>query len=434
MTINIPKADTKRIVIVGGGFAGVALARKICKADFQVVLIDKNNYHQFQPLFYQVAMAGLEPSAISFPFRKLFQNRKNVFIRVAELLRVDTDKKCIDTSLGDLDYDHLIISTGVSTNYFGNEEIAKNAIPMKSVSDSLYLRNQILTDYEQALITEDYDERQGLIDIVIVGGGPTGVEVAGALAEMKKYILPKDYFELDSNEVDIYLVQGADKLLKGMSEHASNAAEKYLEKLGVQVSLNTRVTNYDGKFVYMKDGTKIRTNKVIWAAGVKGLKINGIHDSYYDKSNRLVVDENCKVKNLENIYAIGDAASMISEEYPWGHPQVAQVALQQGKHLANYFTKGKEKISAFAYKDLGSMATVGRNRAVVDLPRMKFGGRMAWYVWLFVHLFSILGVKNKVFIFLNWIWNYFTYDQSLRLIINPSKKSKEIRKSTETLD
>lgn len=425
MTINIPKADNKRIVIVGGGFGGVALARKICKEDFQVVLIDKNNYHQFQPLFYQVAMAGLEPSAISFPFRKLFQHRKNVFIRVAELLNVNTNENYIDTSLGKLEYDHLVISTGVSTNYFGNEEIAKNAIPMKSVSDSLYLRNQILTDYEQALITEDYEERQGLIDIVIVGGGATGVEVAGALAEMKKYILPKDYFELDSNEVDIYLVQGADKLLKGMSKHASDAAEKYLKNLGVQVSLNTRVTNYDGRFVYMKDGTQIRTNKVIWAAGVKGLKINGFEDAHYDRANRLLIDENCKVKNLQNVYAVGDAAALISEEYPWGHPQVAQVALQQGKHLAKYFAKGKDKAGAFEYKDLGSMATVGRNRAVVDLPKMKFAGRMAWYVWLFVHLFSILGVKNKVFIFLNWIWNYFTYDQSLRLIINPSKKTEE---------
>lgn len=423
MTINIPKADTKRIVIVGGGFGGVALARKVCKEDYQVVLIDKNNYHQFQPLFYQVAMAGLEPSAISFPFRKLFQKRKNVFIRVAELLKVNSKGQYIETSLGKLDYDYLILSTGVSTNYFGNEEIAKNAIPMKSVSDSLYLRNQILTDYEQALITEAYDERQGLIDIVIVGGGPTGVEVAGALAEMKKYILPKDYFELDSNEVDIYLIQGADKLLKGMSEHASTEAEKYLKNLGVQVSLNTRVTNYDGKFVHMKDGTTIRTNKVIWAAGVKGFRIEGIADTHYDKSNRLLINEYCQVKNLENIFAVGDAASMISDDYPWGHPQVAQVALQQGKHLAKFFAKGKDNIEPFKYKDLGSMATVGRNRAVVDLPKMKFGGRMAWYVWLFVHLFSILGVKNKIFIFLNWIWNYFTYDHSLRLIINPSKKN-----------
>jgi len=425
MTINIPKADTKRIVIVGGGFGGIALARKICKEDFQVVLIDKNNYHQFQPLFYQVAMAGLEPSAISFPFRKLFQKKQNVFIRVAELLKINSEKQYIETSLGNLDYDHLVISTGVRTNYFGNDKISKNAIPMKSVSDSLYLRNKILTDYEQALITEDYEERQGLIDIVIVGGGPTGVEVAGALAEMKKYILPKDYFELDSKEVDIYLVQGADMLLKGMSDHASKKAEEYLKNLGVQVSLNTRVTDYDGKFVYMMDGTTIRTNKVIWAAGVKGLKIEGIGDDKYDKANRILVDGYCKVQDHQNIFAIGDAATMISEAYPWGHPQVAQVALQQGKHLAEYFIRGKNKINAFEYKDLGSMATVGRNRAVVDFSKMKFGGRMAWYIWLFVHLFAILGVKNKIVIFLNWLWNYFTYDQSLRLIIKPSKRPYE---------
>lgn len=427
MTINIPNTDQKRIVVIGAGFGGLAFAQKMAKQNVQIVLIDKNNYHQFQPLFYQVAMAGLEPSAISFPLRKVFQKKKNVFIRVTELQRVDIQKQEIQTELGPLSYDALIIGTGVDSNYFGNEELAQKTIPMKSVSEALYLRNRILADYEKALVTPDYEERQGLIDIVIVGGGPTGVEVAGALAEMKQYILPKDYVELDSHEVDIYVVQGADCLLKGMSENASNGAEKFLKELGVKVKLNTRVVGYDGDYVSMNDGTKIRSKKVIWAAGVKGRKILGLPDDFYNRSTRLIVDKQCKIVGTNNIFALGDIAAMQSEELPYGHPQLAQVALQQGKFLAKHLLSilKNECQKTFIYKDLGSMATIGRNRAVVDLPRFKFKGFFAWMVWLFVHLFSILGVKNKVMVFINWMSNYMTYDQSLRLIIRP--KNEELK-------
>ena len=336
MTINIPNTDQKRIVVVGAGFGGLAFAQKMAKQNVQLVLIDKNNYHQFQPLFYQVAMAGLEPSSISFPLRKLFQKKKNVFIRVTELEGIDLQNQEIQTELGPLSYDSLIISTGVDSNYFGNEELAQKTIPMKSVSEALYLRNQILTDYERALVTPDYDERQGLIDIVIVGGGPTGVEIAGALAEMKKYILPKDYSELDNQEVDIYVVQGAPCLLKGMSKNASQGAAKFLEELDVKVKLNTRVVGYDGEFVSMSDDTKIRSKKVIWAAGVKGRKIPGLSDEFYNRSCRLLIDPQCKVIGANNVFAVGDIASMQSDDLPYGHPQLAQVAIQQGKFLAKH--------------------------------------------------------------------------------------------------
>lgn len=427
MSINIPETDLKRIVIIGAGFAGLAFAKKIAKQNVQIVLIDKNNYHQFQPLFYQVAMAGLEPSSISFPLRKLFQRKKNVFIRVTDLQEVLTEEQVIKTGLGSLSYDALIIATGVDSNYFGNEELAQKTIPMKSVSEALYLRNAILKDYELALVTPDYDERQGLIDIVIVGGGPTGVEVAGALAEMKKYILPKDYVELDNQEVDIYLIQGADCLLKGMSEKASKGALQFLEQLGVEVKLNTRVVGYDGNFVTMKNGERIRSKKVIWAAGVKGVQIPGISQNCYNKSCRILIDEHCSVIGVKNVFALGDIASMQTDEMPYGHPQLAQVAIQQGNYLASNLFKILEQkpVKKFKYKDLGSMATIGRNRAVVDLPRFKFKGFFAWLVWLFVHLFSILGVKNKVMVFINWIWNYFTYDQSLRLIIKAKEPNEK---------
>ena len=427
MKINIPESDQKRIVIVGGGFAGLTLAQKLEKSNYQIVLLDKNNYHQFQPLFYQVAMAGLEPSSIVFPFRKAFQNSKNVFIRVTEVTRIDRSNKCLETPLGICNYDYLVLAIGAATNFFGNQQVARLSIPMKSVSEALYLRNRILTDLEKALSTIDYDTRQGLIDIVIVGGGPTGVEVAGALAEMKKYILPKDYPELPCDEIDIYLIQGGNRLLPGMSENASAKAHHFLEALGVEIRLNTRVVDYDGKHAYMKDDTQIRTNKLIWAAGITGNRIDGLPETSITWGKRLTVNRFNQVAGVEDIYAIGDIAYMEEEAYPKGHPQVAQVAMQQAKLLAKNL-KGLQKgknIQPFSYQDLGSMATIGRNRAVVDLPRFKFQGAFAWMVWLFVHLFQILGVKNKVFIFLNWVWNYVTYDQSLRLIIRPKVPQSE---------
>ncbi|RME96710.1 MAG: NAD(P)/FAD-dependent oxidoreductase, partial [Bacteroidetes bacterium] len=419
--------EQERIVIVGGGFGGLSLARQLARQDYQVVLLDKHNFHQFQPLFYQVAMAGLEPSSIAFPLRKLFRSYKNVFLRVTEVTEVNPQDKQVHTPLGHCNYDHLVLAIGADTNYYGNEAVEANAFPMKSLGEALHLRNAILADYEKALSTTDYQQRQGLIDIVIVGGGPTGVELAGAMAEMRKYIIPKDYPELDWTEIDIYLIQAADKLLKGMSEESSQKALEYLRELGVVVKLNTRVTTYDGQYAYLSDQTKIASQKVIWAAGIKGNALPGLPETAHTYGNRLAVDEQLRVKDTTDIYAIGDVAYLETAAYPQGHPQVAQVAIQMGRTLATNFARrqqGQAPIS-FSYQDKGSMATIGRNRAVVDLPRFSFQGFMAWAVWLLVHLFAILGTKNKLFVFLNWVWNYITYDQSLRLIIWAKGRSKE---------
>lgn len=426
--INIPESSLERIVIVGGGFGGLQLARKLGRKDYQVVLIDKNNYHQFQPLFYQVAMAGLEPSSIIFPFRKLFHGKENIFIRVTEVTNVDTEAKRLQTPLGHCNYDHLIVATGADTNYFGNENVMKHALPMKSVGEALYLRNTILDDYEDALTTPGYDSRQELVDIVIVGGGATGVELAGSLAEMKRYVLPKDYPELNiEEEVDIYLIQSGGQLLKGMSEDSSAKALKYLTDLGVTVLLDSRVTDFNGKLVSLKDGRTIPTQKVIWAAGIKGQPLAGLPEEAITYGNRLAVDRFHQVAGTENIYAVGDVAYMEEEDWPKGHPQVAQVAIQMGANLArNFKRKAKGKApEAFAYNDKGSMATVGRARAVVDMasPSWHFGGFFAWLAWLGVHLFAILGTRNKLIVFINWVINYINYSKSLRLIIKPKGKS-----------
>ena len=423
-SFNIPETDRERIVIIGAGFAGLELAKRLAKSRYQVVLLDKNNFHQFQPLFYQVAMAGLEPSSIVFPLRKMFQRNKNVHIRVTEVDTVDVEKQQIHTPVGYLHYDYLVLAIGADTNFFGNERIAEKAIPMKSVSEALYLRNQTLSDYEKALITPDYEQRQKYLDIVVVGGGATGVEICGSLAEMKKHVLPKDYPDLDCDEIDIYLIQSSDRLLKGMSPHASQGALDYLTKLDVKVKLNTRVKDYDGEMVYMKDGSSIPTHKMIWAAGITGNTLKGLPADSLARGNRIKIDDYMMVKGAARVFAIGDIAVLESEENPYGHPQVAQVAIQMGVCLAKNFkaqSEGKLR-KKFEYKDKGSMATVGRNKAVVDLPNWKFKGAFAWFVWLFVHLFSLVGFRNKIIVFLNWVVNYLTYDQSLRLIIRPREK------------
>jgi len=425
MKANITETDKKRIVIIGGGFGGLRLLRDMVDSDYQVVLVDRNNFHQFQPLFYQVATAGLEPSAIAFPFRKFFQSLKNVHIRVAEVERVSPDENCIFTSIGRINYDYLVLATGANTNFMGNQHFIDFAYPMKSVSEAVALRNNILENFERALTSIDPDEKAGLMNLAIVGGGPTGVELAGALAEMKNFILPKDYPELDFSKMKIYLIEAGGKLLKGMSDISSKKAYDYLTNLGVEIHLHTRVTEYDRKNIILDKTKKLRTDTFIWTAGVRGNSLDGIPSDLLVSNNRYKVDKTNKLEAYENIYAIGDICCVDDEEFPDGHPQVAQVAIQQAKLLAFNFKRisKRKPLQFFRYRDLGSMATVGRHLAVVDLPGFRFQGFFAWLFWMFVHLMSIVGVKNRLLIFINWLWNYVTYDQSLRLIIKPAKRN-----------
>lgn len=422
-TLNIPDTSKERIVIIGAGFGGLNLANKLAKSNYQVVLIDKNNFHQFQPLYYQVAMAGLEPSSIVFPLRKLFQKNPDVHIRVANFKKIDTSTKQIVTKEGNCTYDKIVFAMGAKTNYYGNKEIEQNTFSLKTIGESLSLRNAILDDYEKALIEPDYNTRQPFIDIVIVGGGATGVELAGSLAEMKKYILPKDYQELNHKEVDIYLIQSGDQLLAGMSKNAGDKAEKFLLDLGVIVIKNTKVVSIQKNDVTLSNGQNVQAGKVIWAAGIVANKIEGLDNCEICRGNRIAIDEHCLVKGYHDVFAIGDIAQMDTADYPQGHPQVAQVAIQQGNYLAIKFKKNTS--NPFRYKDKGSMATIGRNKAVVDLPGFKFSGFFAWVIWLFVHLAALIGTRNKVIVMINWLWNYITYDQSLRLIIKADERKEK---------
>jgi NADH:ubiquinone reductase (H+-translocating) len=430
MKANIPEVENKRIVVIGGGFAGLSLCRELVKSNFQVVLLDKHNYHMFQPLFYQVSTAGLEPSAISFPYRKVFQSKTNIHIRKTEVLNIDTAAKKVNTSIGIVNYDYLVVATGATTNFFNNEGFQEKTFPMKSVAEALGLRNSILQTFENILISEDLDEQEGMMNFMVVGGGPTGVETAGALAEMKRFVLPKDYPEIDFNRMNIYLVEASPRLLGGMSQIAAEKAYQYLMKLGVKVWLNAAVKEYNGKEVKLSNGAQMKTETIIWAAGVRGNSPEGLAPESMGRGQRIIVNETNKVKGYDDIYALGDIALMITEKYPSGHPQVAQVAIQQAINLAKNFVREQEQkpLKPFKYNDLGSMATVGRNLAVVDLPYIKFQGWFAWVVWMFVHLKSILGVKNKMLTFINWFWNYITYDQSLRLIIKAKNKPKKVLK------
>lgn len=422
MTPNLPKTEQKRVVIVGAGFGGLVLARKLSQnSDLQIVLIDKNNYHQFQPLFYQVAMAGLEPSSIAFPLRKIFQSKKNVNIRVTQVLKINPDVNVIETGLGAIEYDYLVLATGADTNFFGMKNMIENAMPMKSVSEALAIRNRMLQNFEDALSAETLEERLGLMNIVIVGGGPTGVEIAGTLAEMKRHILPKDYPELNFDSMQIYLYESSSEVLEVMSDEASVKAKQYLTDLGVNLRLGVRIADFDGKYAFTNTGDRLRTNNLIWAAGVKANGLEGIPTTAYGRGGRVIVNRFNQVEGFKNVFALGDLALMTEEKYPNGHPQLAQPAMQQGELLAKNFARllNGQEMKPFTYKDLGSMATVGRNLAVVDLPFWKFQGFFAWMTWMFVHLISIVGVKNRLLIFINWLWNYVTYDQSLRLIIKP---------------
>ena len=428
MSVNIPETAKKRIVIIGAGFGGLKLAKKLVGSGYQIVLIDKNNYHQFQPLFYQVASSGIEPSSILFPLRKIFQKRKDVYIRVAEVHSIDTEKKELHTSLDVVWYDYLVIATGVNSNFFGMKNLEQYTIPMKSISEAMSLRNRILSNLEKAVTLFDQyeDEKKALLNVVVVGGGPTGVEIAGAIAEMKNFVLPKDYPDLNLDLMQVSLIEGSPALLASMSKHASEKSLFYLKRLGINVHLSTRVTDYDGKVLRLGNGEQMNTQLVIWAAGISGVVPVGIPEEAIGRSRRMLVDEYNRVKGFEDIYAIGDACIMSTADYPNGHPQVAQVAIQQGTNLAKNFKSMRKNatLKAFKYIDRGSMATIGRNRAVADLPFLKFSGFIAWLTWMFVHLMAIVGVKNRLLIFINWMWNYLTYDQSLRLILWAARKEK----------
>ena len=420
MKANIERTDKKRVVIVGGGLGGLNLAFKLVDDEFQVVLVDKNNYHQFPPLIYQVASGGLEPSSISFPFRRLFQGRKDFFFRMADVQAVNTEEKFIDTTVGKIEYDYLVIAAGATTNFFGNKDIEATTLPMKSVGEAMRLRNTILRNLELAE-TEDVPERkQALMNIVVVGGGASGVEIAGAVAEMKKNIIARDYPDLDSSQMHIYLVNAGDRLLASMDPVSSKRAEKDLKDLHVHIRQPQFATEYKDGILKTSAGLEIPTQTVIWVSGICANNLGGFPVESIGHSGRLLTDRFCRVKGVEDVYAIGDISLVEGdEEYPLGHPQLAQVAMQQAKTIAKNLkalAKGKEP-KPFRYKNLGVMATIGRNHAVAEISGKKFGGFPAWALWLVVHLRSILGVKNKTFILLNWVWNYINYKQSLRLIL-----------------
>ena len=412
----------QKVIVVGGGFSGIQLVKKLDEALFDILLIDKINHHQFQPLFYQVATSQIEPSSISFPLRNIFKNKPNVQIRLAEVLSIDSANNTITSTIGDFDYDYLVIALGCKTNFFGNNDISKYAFTLKTTYDAITIRNHILQTFED-VISANENEKEGLLNVVIVGAGPTGVELAGAFAEIKKNVLPRDYSGIDFSKFKITLIEGSPHTLNGMSLNAKTASLRYLQEMGVHVLTETFVKNYNGDMLELNNGDSISAKTVIWAAGVTGNTIQGLPEEYYTKGNRIIVDRTNKVVNSENIYAIGDIAYMVTPKYPFGHPQVANVAINQARTLAENLKKTVqgEKLIDYEYKDFGSMATIGRNKAVVDFPFFRFKGYFAWLIWMFLHLMLILSVRNKIIIFINWAWGYITKDTSLRLILTQNK-------------
>ena len=420
----------KKIVIIGGGFGGIELAKKLKNKNVEVVILDKHNYHTFQPLLYQVATGGLEADSIAFPIRKIFKGQKNLKFRVTEVKKVIPEENRLETTIGECHYDYLVIATGSTSNFFGQTEISQNAMPMKSIPEALNLRSLILQNLEAAIIAKDPVKENELLNFVVVGGGPTGVETAGAIAELKKHVLKNDYPELDLNKVNIYLIEGSPELLGAMSVQAQQKSKQFLEELGVTVYTEARVQGYDGQTLSLVDGRNIGSATVIWSAGVKGVVIDGLNTETLVRGNRLKVNEINLVDGYQNIFAIGDVAAMITEETPNGHPGVAPAAIQQGKQLAKNIINIIENkpTEPFKYFDKGAMATVGRNRAVVDINKIRFQGIFAWFTWMFVHLMTLVGFRNKLVVFVNWVWSYFSYDRGTRLIIRRFKPYKEYKK------
>lgn len=428
MSINIQRNQKKRVVIVGGGLGGLRLAEDLYGSGMQVVLIDKNNFHQFPPLIYQIASAGIDPSSISFPFRQIFRKRKDFYFRMAEARMVDTEKKILQTSIGKIDYDYLVLAAGATTNFFGNKNIEEWAIPMKTVPEAMGLRNALLSNLERALTCATEEERQELLNVVIVGGGATGVEIAGALSEMKHYVIPYDYPDMDSSLMHIYLIEAGDRLLAGMSQDSSKKAYDFLKSMGVDIQFGKMVTDYRDHKVIMKDGTEIPTRTFLWVSGIRANTMPGISEDHLGRGFRFKVDQFNRIPGLNDVFAIGDQCLQTTDPaYPNGHPQVAQVAIQQAKNLAKNIKRINEghaddnSLTPFKYNNLGSMATIGRNKAVVEIGKFHSQGFFAWILWLVVHLRSILGVKNKMMVLLNWLWKYVSYNDSIRMITYATK-------------
>lgn len=409
----------QHIVIIGGGFAGLNLAKELDKNKFRVTILDKNNFHSFPPLFYQIASSGLEPSSISFPFRREMRRLKNTNYHFGEVLEIDSKNSTVRTQFETIKYDQLVIASGTTNNFFNQPELKEKVHTLKSTAEAIRLRNEILDRLERACITTDRERRRQLLSFVVVGGGPSGVEVAGALGEMKRYILNKEYPEIDIDDVRVILIEGTDRFLRTMSERASHDAKVYLGHLMIETRLNCMMKSYENNLLHLSTGEEIYCETLIWTAGITGNKINGISDDSITRGNRYIVGSNCKIKGYDNIYALGDIAYLEDESHPNGYPQVAQVAIQQAKHLAKQLNTGAD--TAFKYVDKGSMATIGRNRAVCDLKFAYLYGRPAWATWMFIHLISILGMRNKVNVLINWVWAYSFYTTSLRLLIRPVK-------------
>jgi NADH:ubiquinone reductase (H+-translocating) len=415
-----------RIIVIGGGFGGLEVIKGLKGAKAQAVLFDKSNHHTFQPLLYQVATSGLETNSIVAPFRKLFGRQDDFYFRLGIVKKIRPEENFIETSIGEVKYDYLVIASGAVTNFYGMDEVEKQSSSMKTIVDATKIRNKIIRQLEYALLTDDQETMNSLMDFVIVGGGPTGVELCGALTELKKNVFPKDYKELDMRDMDIHLVEASPRLLNGMSEQAGTKAHEFLTKMGVHVHLNTAVKSYDGHEVQLSNGSKLISRTLIWAAGVKGNPIGGLAPDSIGRGNRILVNEYNQVKGYQNIFAIGDTALMDGDtKFSAGHPMMAPAAQQQGKLVAKNIQNlmVKKPMKPFRYFDKGSMATIGRNKAVVDMKGgIRFQGAFAWYVWMFVHLMSIVGFKNKVFTFFSWMWSYFSYDRSNRLIIGRNEE------------
>jgi len=414
-----PKVNFPKVVIIGGGFGGIQLAKKLRDKEVQILMLDRHNYHTFQPLLYQVATGGLEADSIAFPLRKIFKGQQNFMFRNAEVKSVNPERKAIDTNIGEFFYDYLVLATGSDSNFFGSKELEHYTMPMKTIPESLNLRSMILQNLEEALIETDPVRKSGLLNFVVVGGGPTGVELSGSLAELKKHVLKKDYPELDIEDMNIYLIEGSPVVLGPMSPQSQRSSKEFLEELGVNVMTDVRVASYDGDVIKLIGGSEIVSKNVLWSAGVKGEVIDGIPQDKIVRGGRIKVDEYNRIDGYTDIFAIGDVASMQTAEYPNGHPGVAPAAIQQGKQLAKNIIRiiNKEQPDPFKYTDKGSMATIGRNRAVVDIGKIRFQGVFAWFVWMFVHLMSLVGFRNKLVVLVNWIWSYFSYDRGTRLII-----------------